>query len=67
MIEVRRLGTVPYAEALELLRSSASLARATEVLVSYADRARARLVGVPEGEVRDALSAMCDYVVTRTS
>ena len=43
------------------------LARATEVLAQYADRARARLDDVPAGEVRDALSALCDYVVTRTS
>jgi heptaprenyl diphosphate synthase len=56
-----------HAEALELLRSSRSLRRATDVTREYADRARARLVAVPEGEVRDALSALCDYVVTRTS
>jgi heptaprenyl diphosphate synthase len=56
-----------HAEALELLRASASLVRATEVLASYADRARARLADVPAGDVRDALSALCDYVVTRTS
>jgi heptaprenyl diphosphate synthase len=56
-----------HAEALALLRSSRSLARANEVLVEYADRARARLDGVPAGDVRDALSALCDYVVTRTS
>jgi heptaprenyl diphosphate synthase len=56
-----------HAEALALLRSSDALARATAVLREYADRARRRLDGVPEGEVRDALSALCDYVVTRTS
>ena len=56
-----------HAEALELLRSSAGLARANEVLREYADRARGRLSAVPAGEVRDALSALCDYVVTRTS
>src|SRR5690349_15483129 len=56
-----------HAEALELLRSSRSLARANEVLAQYADRARARLAEVPAGDVRDALSALCDYVVTRTS
>jgi heptaprenyl diphosphate synthase len=56
-----------HAEALALLRSSASLGRATEVLRSYADRARARLEEVPPGEVRDALSALCDYVVTRSA
>jgi heptaprenyl diphosphate synthase len=56
-----------HAEALALLRSSASLERATAVLQSYADQARARLDEVPAGEVRDALSALCDYVVTRTA
>ncbi|CAA9275492.1 MAG: Solanesyl diphosphate synthase [uncultured Blastococcus sp.] len=56
-----------HAEALELLRSSAALERANEVLAQYADRARARLAGIPAGDVRDALSALCDYVVTRTS
>jgi len=56
-----------HAEALALLRDSASLARATAVLEEYADRARARLTAVPEGPVREALSALCSYVVTRSS
>jgi heptaprenyl diphosphate synthase len=56
-----------HAEALALLRSSAALERANGVLAEYADRARARLDAVPPGDVRDALSALCDYVVTRTS
>jgi len=56
-----------HAEALALLRSSAAMARANDVLAQYADRARARLDAVPAGDVRDALSALCDYVVTRTS
>jgi len=56
-----------HAEALSLLRSSAGLERADEVLRQYADRARARLDALPAGDVRDALSALCDYVVTRTS
>jgi heptaprenyl diphosphate synthase len=60
-------GVDEHAEALELLRSSAALTRATAVLRDYADRARDRLTAVPGGEVRDALSALCDYVVTRTS
>ncbi|NEK87093.1 polyprenyl synthetase family protein [Blastococcus saxobsidens] len=58
---------VDHAEALALLRSSRSLARAEDVLREYADRARARLEAVPAGDVRDALSALCEYVVTRTS
>jgi heptaprenyl diphosphate synthase len=56
-----------HAEALELLRRSQSLSRATAVLGDYADRARARLDAVPDGPVRDALAALCTYVVTRTS
>jgi heptaprenyl diphosphate synthase len=56
-----------HAEALDLLRSSAALERANDVLGQYAERARARLDAVPAGDVRDALSALCDYVVTRTS
>jgi heptaprenyl diphosphate synthase len=60
-------GDADHAEALALLRASNGLARATGVLAEYADRARARLDGVPPGQVRDALSALCDYVVTRTS
>jgi heptaprenyl diphosphate synthase len=56
-----------HAEALALLRASTGLQQATEVLREYADRARARLDEVPAGEVRDALSGLCDYVVTRTS
>jgi heptaprenyl diphosphate synthase len=56
-----------HAEALALLRASSALQRANDVLAQYADRARARLGAVPAGEVRDALSALCDYVVTRTS
>jgi heptaprenyl diphosphate synthase len=56
-----------HAEALALLRSSASLDRAAGVLGEYADRARERLSAVPDGPVREALSALCAYVVTRTS
>src|SRR3712207_2515683 len=56
-----------HAEALALLRGSTALVRATEVLRDYADRAQASLADVPAGEVREALAALCDYVVTRTS
>ncbi|MCU1615288.1 MAG: Trans-hexaprenyltranstransferase [Frankiales bacterium] len=70
---LRELASAPvtddeeHAEALALLRGSRSLARANEVLGDYAGRARERLAGVPAGDVHDALSALCDYVVTRTS
>ncbi len=56
-----------HAEALALLRSSAALERAGAVLGEYADRARDSLSAVPAGDVREALAALCDYVVTRTS
>src|SRR5688500_13227515 len=56
-----------HAEALALLRASAALERANDVLGQYAHRARVRLGAVPAGDVREALSALCDYVVTRTS
>jgi geranylgeranyl pyrophosphate synthase len=56
-----------HAEALSLLRASTALGRATSVLEEYADRARDRLSAVPDGDVREAFSALCDYVVTRTS
>jgi heptaprenyl diphosphate synthase len=42
------------------------LERATGVLREYVDRARRRLDGVPEGPVRKALAALCEYVVPRT-
>jgi heptaprenyl diphosphate synthase len=70
---LRRLVSAPvtdddeHAEALALLRASKALDSATEVLADYAARARERLAAVPAGDVRDALSALCDYVVTRTS
>jgi heptaprenyl diphosphate synthase len=56
-----------HAEALALLRSSTAMTRAGEVLGGYADRARSRLADVPAGEVREALSALCDYVATRSA
>ena len=56
-----------HAEALALLRSSTAMTRAGGVLGGYADRARSRLADVPAGEVRDALSALCDYVATRSA
>ena len=53
------------AEALELLRVSPAMAEAREVLVSWAESARAELAALPEGPVTDALSLMCDVVVDR--
>ncbi|MGH3737064.1 MAG: polyprenyl synthetase family protein [Micromonosporaceae bacterium] len=54
------------AEALELLRASAGMARARKTLAEYADQARGLLGGVPDIPARRALEGLCDFVVSRT-
>ncbi len=54
-----------HAEALGLLRTSPAMAEAREVLVSWAESARAELAALPPGTGTDALSLMCDVVVDR--
>lgn len=56
----------PHAEALALLRVSPGMARARETLADYAEQARASLNEVPPAAARDALLALCDFVVART-
>ena len=56
-----------HAEALELLRGSAAMTQAREVLVEWAESARAELVRLPAGPATDALSMMCDVVVDRSN
>jgi len=53
-------------EALDLLRGSAGLVRAREVLVAAAAEARAELDRLPAGAATDALAALTSYVVDRT-
>jgi heptaprenyl diphosphate synthase len=55
-----------HAEALTLLRSSAGMARARATLESYADRARRQLAPLPDLPARQALEALCEFVVART-
>jgi heptaprenyl diphosphate synthase len=55
------------AEALTLLRSSSAMAQAREVLVDWAQQARAELNKLPVGPATDALSMMCDVVVDRSN
>jgi len=57
----------PLTEALGLLRRSAAMEEARAVLVSYADRARSLLDDLPASPARDALVALADFVVARTS
>jgi len=55
-----------HAEALGRLREHPALDAARVEARAWADRARQTLVALPEGSARDALAALCDYVVTRT-
>ena len=56
-----------HAEALALLRSSAAMVEAREVLVTWAESARAELAALPPGDATDALSMLCDVVVDRSA
>ena len=55
-----------HAEALQRLREHAALDIARDEARRWADRARDPLGDLPEGSARDALAALCDFVVTRT-
>ena len=54
------------AEALSLLRSHAALREAREQIARRAEAARSELAPLPEGHAKDALSELCDQVVTRS-
>ena len=54
------------AEALRLLRSHAALREAREQIARRAEAARSELAPLPEGHAKDALSELCDQVVTRS-
>lgn len=53
------------AEALELLRASAGIDRATETLRRYADSANALIAQLPAGPARNAFSTLVHYTVIR--
>jgi heptaprenyl diphosphate synthase len=53
------------AEALSLLRASPGMARAKEMVASYAARARTELDNLPAGPGRQALLSLVDYTVNR--
>jgi heptaprenyl diphosphate synthase len=55
-----------HAEALKRLREHPALDSARREARAWADRARDTLATLPAGAPRDALTALCDYVVTRT-
>ncbi|MFJ2028426.1 polyprenyl synthetase family protein [Streptosporangium sp. NPDC087985] len=53
-------------EALRLLRANPAMERARAELVSWVDRAREDLSGLPDIPARAAYLALCDYVVERS-
>jgi len=55
-----------HTEALALLRQSAAMKQARETVRTYAERARAQLVALPEGTARQALESVCDLIADRT-
>ena len=56
-----------HAEALALLRAHPAMDAARDEVRRYADDARAALATLPDSPARQALDALCDLVVTRTS
>ncbi|RCV52857.1 polyprenyl synthetase family protein [Marinitenerispora sediminis] len=62
----RPLDDAEAEEALLLLRAHPAMETARGDLRAWADRARAELATLPEGEPRHAFEALCDYVVRRS-
>jgi heptaprenyl diphosphate synthase len=56
-----------HAEALYLLRESASLKRARETVRGFAESARQQLAPLPHIPARRALESLCDFVSDRTA
>lgn len=55
------------AEALGLMRAHRSLAQARDEVARRADEAKRYLAPLPEGDAKEALLALCDQVVQRSS
>jgi heptaprenyl diphosphate synthase len=53
-------------ETLGLLRADSAMERARAELVSWTDRAREALMGLPDIPARAAYLALCDYVIERS-
>jgi heptaprenyl diphosphate synthase len=56
-----------HAEALSLLRAHPALEEARSYVVARAEEAKALLVALPEGPVREALENFADYVAVRSA
>lgn len=55
------------ATTLQQLRGHEALMNARRVLVAYADQAREALAPLPDGAAKDALSSLCEAIITRTA
>ncbi len=55
------------ATTLQQLRGHEALTNARKVLVAYADQAREALAPLPNGAAKDALSSLCEAIITRTA
>ncbi|NLE99196.1 MAG: polyprenyl synthetase family protein [Propionibacterium sp.] len=55
------------ARTLSMLREHPVMQRAEAVVHEHADKARAHLADLPDGDAKDALLQVCDELVTRTS
>jgi len=55
------------ATTLATLRNHEALSNARRILVEYADRARAKLVSLPDSAAKDALFNLCEAIITRTA
>ncbi|MGH8792498.1 MAG: polyprenyl synthetase family protein, partial [Stackebrandtia sp.] len=54
-------------ETLRLLRASKAMDVALKTLQSYGERAKAIASDLPDGQARDALVSVCDYMTERSS
>jgi len=55
------------ATTLQQLRGHEALTNARKVLVAFADQAREALAPLPNGAAKDALSSLCEAIITRTA
>jgi heptaprenyl diphosphate synthase len=71
--ELRKILSAPITDeaivqsTLKALRNHEALRNARSILSEYADRARQSLSGLPDGAAKDALSSLCEAIITRTA
>ena len=71
--ELRKILSAPITDeaivqsTLKTLRNHEALRNARSILSEYADRARQSLSSLPDGAAKDALSSLCEAIITRTA